>query len=237
VQLGLPRAFFAAAITAGFTMVSPVSAPAQTRAPTAAVDLDIPSQPLADALLAYGTATGLQVFYDGALAVGHRSTTVKGRFTSMAGLQTLLQGTGYVPQATVDSDTITIVMTPQATPRSASPSAAQLRRYEPYFALLQARISEVLCGGDEAGRDGEQLIFSLWLGASGVISQARVLGPDGAAARHNAVAAAVLGLKVAEPPPGLPQPVTMVIFPPSAGEATGCPSAVRRRADGGNQRP
>ena len=92
---------------------------------------DIPSQPLADALLAYGTATGLQVFYDGALEVGHRSTTVKGRFTSMTGLQTLLQGTGYVPQATVDSDTITIVMTPQASTLSALPSAAQLRRYEP----------------------------------------------------------------------------------------------------------
>lgn len=129
MQPGLPWFFFAAVITAGFTMVSPVLA--QMRAPTAAVDLDIPSQPLADALLAYGTATGLQVFYDGALEVGHRSTTVKGRFTSMTGLQTLLQGTGYVPQATVDSDTITIVMTPQASTLSALPSAAQLRRYEP----------------------------------------------------------------------------------------------------------
>jgi hypothetical protein len=235
MQLGLPRLFLATAIAAGFTMVAPVLA--QTRAPTTVVDLDIPSQSLADALLAYGTATGLQVFYDRALAVGHRSTTVKGRFTSMTGLQTLLQGTGYVSQATADSDTITIVMTPQATTPSASLSAAQLRRYEPYFALLQARVSEVLCGGDKAGPDGEQLIFSLWLGASGVISHARVLGPDSAVARRNAVAAAVVGLQVAEPPPGLPQPVTMVIFPPSAGEPMGCPSSVRRRADGGNQRP
>ena len=52
---------------------------------------------------AYGAATGLQVFYDGALAVGHRLTTLKGLFTPMTGLQTLLRGTGYVPQATSGS--------------------------------------------------------------------------------------------------------------------------------------
>ena len=35
--------------------------------------LDIPSQPLAAALRDYGKATGVEVFYDGALAAGHRS--------------------------------------------------------------------------------------------------------------------------------------------------------------------
>jgi hypothetical protein len=236
IQLGLPRVLCAAVAMAGFTIVSPVLA--QTREPTTEVELDIPSQPLADALLAYGTATGLQVFYDGALAVGHRSTTVKGRFTSMTGLQTLLRGTGYVPQTTADSDTITIVMAPQTTTPSASPSAAQMRRYEPYFAVLQARVSEVLCGGGESGPDGEQLIFSFWLGSSGVISHARVLGPGGGSARRDAITAAVLGLQIGEPPPpGLPQPVTMVIFPPSAGEPAGCPSTSSRRADSRGQRP
>jgi hypothetical protein len=222
---------------AGFTVVHLVSAHAQTREPASEVELDIPSQPLADALLAYGTTTGLQVFYDGALAVGHRSATVKGRFTPMTGLQMLLRGTGYVPQTTADPDTITIVMAPQKTMPSASPSAVQLRRYEPYFSLLQARVSEVLCGKDEPGPAGEQLIFSFWLGSSGVISRAQVLGPGGGAARRDAITAAVLGLQIGEPPPGLPQPVTMVIFPPSAGEPTGCPSAARHRANGWDQRP
>ena len=73
---------------------------------------DIPAQPLADALIAFGAATGLQVFYDGALAVGRRSAPAKGLFTPMQGLQTLLRGTGYAPHATDDADTITIVMAP-----------------------------------------------------------------------------------------------------------------------------
>jgi hypothetical protein len=235
IQLGLPRVLCAAVAMAGVTVVYPVSA--QTREPTTEVELDIPSQPLADALLAYGTTTGLQVFYDGALAVGHRSATVKGRFTPMTGLQTLLRGTGYVPEATADSDTITIVTAPQKTTPSASPSAAQLRRYEPYFSLLQARVSEVLCGRDEPGSDGEQLIFSFWLGSSGVISHAQVLGSGGGSARRDAISAAVLGLQIGEPPPGLPQPVTMVIFPPSAGEPAGCPSTQSHRADSRGQRP
>jgi hypothetical protein len=235
IHLGLLRVLRAAVAMASFTFVHLVYA--QTPAPTAEVELDIPSQPLADALLAYGATTGLQVFYDGALAVGRRSATVKGRFTPMAGLQTLLRGTDYVPQATTDSDTITIVMAPQKTTPSASPSAAQLRRYEPYFSLLQARVSEALCGRDDPGPDGEQLIFSFWLGSSGVISHARVLGPGGGSARRDAITAAVLGLQIGEPPPGLPQPVTMVIFPPSAGEPAGCPSTQSHRADSRGQRP
>jgi hypothetical protein len=156
----------------------------------------------------------------------------------MTGLQTLLRGTGYVPQATADSDTITIVTAPQKTTASASPSATQLRRYEPYFSLLQARVSEVLCGRDEPGSDGEQLIFSFWLGSSGVISHAQVLGSGGGSARRDAITATVLGLQIGvPPPPGLPQPVTMVIFPLSAEEPADCPSTSSRRADGRSQRP
>jgi hypothetical protein len=63
---------------AGFIIAPLVMAHAQTRGLAYEIQLDIPSQPLADALIAYGAATGLQVFYDGELAVGHSSATVKG---------------------------------------------------------------------------------------------------------------------------------------------------------------
>jgi hypothetical protein len=52
--------------------------------------LDIPSQPLACALRAYGEVTGLEVFYDGSLAVGRNSVPLKGTFTSMRGLEVVV---------------------------------------------------------------------------------------------------------------------------------------------------
>jgi hypothetical protein len=54
---------------------------------------DIPSQPLAAALRAYGKASGLEVFYDGSLSVGRRSSAVMGTYTPLIGLRVLLRGT------------------------------------------------------------------------------------------------------------------------------------------------
>jgi hypothetical protein len=210
-------------------LVPPVSADAQARAPVGAVELNIPAQPLADALIAFGAATGLQVFYDGALAVGRRSAPAKGVFTPMQGLQTLLRGTGYAPHATDDSDTITIVMAPSQPAPSAS---VLLHDYESYLAVLQSRVSDALCRSDESRPSGEQIIVSFWLESSGVVSRAQILGSGGNAARHNDIAASLQGLRIGEPPPAdLPQPITMVIFPPASGEPTGCRSGNRHRAD------
>jgi hypothetical protein len=63
---------------------------AQPAKSTPEFQLDIPSQPLAGALRAYGEVTGLEVFYDGSLAVGRNSRPVKGTFTSMRGLEVVV---------------------------------------------------------------------------------------------------------------------------------------------------
>jgi hypothetical protein len=196
------------------------------------IQFDIPSQSLATALVAYGRATGLEVFYDGALAVGRRSAAVKGVFTPGLALQMLLRGTGYIPRATADPGTFTIVTPPRETkPLTTMPQAA-LRRHEPYFARLQARVGERMCGGEEGRPDGEPVIVSLWLGADGVIARADVLASGGSPA-HRRAGAALRGLNVGEPPPaGLPQPVTMAIFPPAAGEPVGCSAAKDHYASG-----
>jgi hypothetical protein len=57
---------------------------------------DIPAQPLASALTAYGTTTRIALFVGTNLVVGRRSVTLKGLFTAEAGLQSLLAGTGLV---------------------------------------------------------------------------------------------------------------------------------------------
>jgi hypothetical protein len=189
---------------------------------------DIPSQPLADALVAYGSATGVEVFYDGALAIGRRSTAVTGVHPPMVALQILLRGTGYVPKTTDYARTVTIT---RASIETTASQTAALDRYEPYFAILQARVSEALCRSDEAKPGDEQIILSFWFDPSGMVSRVQVLGGELSRDRRLAIAAGVRGLHVGGAiPADLPQPVTMAIYPLLEGEAAGCRPNSRRRA-------
>lgn len=187
---------------------------------------DIPSQPLAPALREYSKITGLEVFYDGSLAVGRRSAAVHGAFAPMRALQALLRGTGYVARTTEIADTVTIVSAP-----SVAPLQAMFDRYQFYFATLQARVSETLCQDEEAAASGEEVRLRFWLDPSGMVSNAEMIGMDRDYGRQRAVASKIKGLRIGTaPPPGLPQPVTMIVYPPSAGEAAECSPAGNRQA-------
>lgn len=189
---------------------------------------DIPAQPLADALVAYGAASGIEVFYDGALAIGRRSTAVTGVHPSMVALQTLLRGTGHVARATDHAGTVTIVRAP---PNAAAPQITTHDRYEPYFGLLQAKVSEVLCKSDDAKPGDEQIIVSFWFDPAGIVSRVQLLDSEMSRERRLAIASGMQGLHLGSAvPAGLPQPVTMAIYPPSSGEPTGCRSSGRRQA-------
>src|SRR5262245_42576885 len=57
------------------------------------IAFDIPRQPLAGALQAYGQATGIQVLYESNSALGRTSVAVEGKFTADAALSLLLKET------------------------------------------------------------------------------------------------------------------------------------------------
>ncbi len=224
----LISSFLKSALTAAVLSVLPELALAQPIPNGAAIHFDIPSQPLADALVAFGATTGLEVFYDGALAVGRHSAPVSGTLTPAEGLRELLAGTGYVAVATADPSTLTII--PATTgARPAAAGSAQLSQYEPYFATLQSLVGDALCGSDET--NSRQVIVSLWLASSGVVSRAELIGEGANSAGRDAVTRGLQGLKIGTSlPPGLPQPIVMVIFPPAVGETAGC--SPQRRAAG-----
>lgn len=190
------------------------------------IDFDIPAKPLAAALRDYGKASGLEVFYDGSLAVGQESAGVRGRFTALAGLKELLRGTSYIPRSTDIHNTLTIVPGP-----SVESLRASFARYQPYFSDIQARLSEALCVDDMAAVTGEMIKFQLWLDPSGSISEARVVGPHRGASVVERFEQRARGLSIGRlPPNGLPQPVTMVVYPPLAGEVSGCLAGEPRQA-------
>lgn len=191
------------------------------------IEFDIPAKPLAAALRDYGKASGMEVFYDGSLALGQDSTVVRGRFTALAGLQELLRGSNYVPRETDIPNTLTIVPGP-----SVEALRASFVRYQPYFSDIQARLSEVLCLDDMAAATGEMIRFRLWLDPSGTISDAKVLGRHHAASAFERFEQRVRGLSIGRVPPnGLPQPVTMVVYPPLAGEVAGCRESRPQQAE------
>jgi hypothetical protein len=192
----------------------------------AVTQFDIPSQPLAAALRSYGKATGLELFYDGSLSIGHRSTAIRGSFTPMLALKGLLRGTGYVARSTELANTVTIV---EAPPVAALRSAFE--PFQPYFAVLQARLGTTLCDVADAASADQDITLRFWLDPSGVISHIELSGTGTNEHRQRAFAAKLEGLGIGmAPPPGLPQPITMVVYPASGGAAGGCPAASSRRA-------
>ncbi|MCA1454171.1 STN domain-containing protein [Bradyrhizobium sp. BRP22] len=201
---------------------------AEPLSPHAKVQFDIPAQPLAEALVAYGATTGVEVFYDGSLALGQRSTAIKGEFAPIGALEAILRGTGYVPKASRYGDAISIIKTPRDLGVS---QTAALGRFEPYLAIVQARVTEALCKTDEAKPDEGEIMMSFWLDRSGRVFSAQLWNPELSADRQRVLLAGLQGLDVGQAvPAGLPQPLAMVIFPPSSREHAGCRPTSRRQA-------
>lgn len=223
IHVSIVTAFMAAITIIG-------SAGAQLRASDAKMTFNIPAQPLSRALLTYGAVTGLEVFYNSALAEEQRSLEVVGIMTPTIALQQLLRGTGYVAKVT-GPGAFTIIAMPRETTASAAAAAIARRRHEPYFAAIQARISDALCRKAEMAATRREVFFRFWVAPSGAVALAQVIGDDGEPADDQTHATALRGLALVAPPAEMPQPINMVIFPP-VGSSKACEADAAQRGGG-----
>lgn len=191
------------------------AASAQVPRADSQIVFDIPAQSLARALVAYGSATGLDVFYNATFAERQRSTDVIGSYTPVEALQQLLRGTGYVARVTAP-DAFTIEPGPRQAMQAGHPAVPR-RQLDAYFAGLQSSMNGLLCRHGEFA-SGRELLLQLWLAPSGVVARAEAIDYDGRPVGEQTLAGAMRGLALAAPPAGMPQPVTLVIFPPANGE-------------------
>lgn len=204
--------FRATALAVSVTAVTAIESQpsqAQDNGSDAPITFDIPAQPLARALVAYSSATGLELVYKAALAERQQSREVIGTLSPSTALQELLRGTGYIAKKT-GPGFFTIL---PANPETGAESEARRRLYEPYFAVIQSRISGVVCG--EGGPSPlDETLLRAWLSATGIIARAEILRDDGRRAADQTFAATLRGMAIGIPPPsGMPQPVNIVIFP------------------------
>ncbi|MCJ2186690.1 TonB-dependent siderophore receptor [Novosphingobium beihaiensis] len=114
---GCARQAWNAILLASAAMGPMTIAPAAQAQDTAARRFDIPAQPLADALVAFGIQSGLQVTANGAPLRGIRTQGVSGTMAPVQALSRLLSGTGFTFRIT--GDAVTLERAPQASGDSA----------------------------------------------------------------------------------------------------------------------
>jgi hypothetical protein len=178
---------------------------------------EIPAQPIPDALDAYSAITGFDVFYDGALAAGRRSNPVEGVLSPDIALRQLLAGTGLAARATAKGS---FTLGPAETSRVGKTS------YQSYFATLQSKVAQALCGRAETRPGDRDVVIRIWIAAAGTVQQARTVEMPDVAAKEEPLATALRGLPIGAPPAGMPQPVTMAILARNANAPSGCADAV-----------
>jgi secretin/TonB-like protein len=179
--------------------------------PNEMVRFDIAAQPIIQALDRYSAVTGREVFYDGALATGRRSNSVRGMFAPDVALRELLAGTGLTAKATGDNS---------FTLKSAAPARVASTAFQSYFADVQTKVSHALCARAETRPADHDRLVRIWVAASGAVEQAQLVDlSDAQVTAPSMGEAALRGLPVGAPPAGMPQPVVMAIL---AGTPSAC---------------
>ena len=224
--------------TVGPVYAQSVSSLNEAVAEQAPFTFNIPAQPLADAIKAYGLITGLSVLAASGTLRQRTSTALLGSYSAEDALQRMLEGTALqvrFPQA----NAATIYLPPDAVHAGTAPpqnsSAIELAAidavrsggadYRPYVSAVQTHLVQALCQVAPTRPGSYRLAVRLRIGASGAVTSAKHSGSTGDPARDAGIARALRTLTFDPPPPAMPQPVTLLLRPDGAGVTTICPTA------------
>lgn len=181
---------------------------------------DIPSQPLADALQAFGETTGLAVLIDSRLLVGLESSPVAGRYRQREALQLMLVGTGLAPRY-VEDGAFTLVAAETVasgienahaalatTAGSAAARASSAR-------VIQRSLEQALCASTLARPGRYRAGVRFWLDERDRIRQPELFESSGDAQRDAEIVRRLAGLPLRGLPSEVPQPVMLLLLPES----------------------
>lgn len=175
---------------------------------------NIAAQPLDSALAAYGAATGMQMLYNSALVAGRWSKGVSGELVPEEALRVLLDGADLAARRTdVDAITLERAHTQSASVNGVVPDPR-------FLGAVQAALLGRLCLHPETRPGTYRMVLQLWISPDQVIQRARLLGSTGDPRRDAILATTLENVSIDMPmPPGVPQPLTMMIVPrdPSRG--------------------
>ncbi|MCK9918222.1 STN domain-containing protein, partial [Microbacteriaceae bacterium K1510] len=176
-----------AAVVSALALTTPVCA----RQVDEEFRFDIPTQPLASALKAYGGVTRLELFYESTVTAGRRSGSLHGAFTAEAALRRLLAGTG-LSVASFEPGTVTILSEPSHQAKASDLAAVKNKAavFAPYFSLIQNELRSAFCRSPATQVDASELIVRLWIDTSGAVARVELIGSTGSEDRDRVYAAA-----------------------------------------------
>jgi hypothetical protein len=181
------------------------------------IDFDIAAQPLDQALNAFGTVTGLQIFYETALTSGRRSRAVKGVLDRETALRALLAESNLTAHA-IATNTISI-----APSTGVNAELQQAKRASvAYYGFMQAGIMSVLCRNAETRPGAYRIAMQYWIDGSGRIARFKLITSSGDAERDSAIKQVMQTIVFQPSVRHIPQPVTLAIEPNSGEEPAGC---------------
>lgn len=201
---------------------------------TGSIHFDLPAQPLAQALHAYGQLAELAVMAQAELLDGRTSGPVNGNYSAHEALQRLLAGTGL--QASFQGGNEAIIrplpleQQPQPLPASSTmifassiDGALDNNDYVTYNAMVQTRLTQALCASIQTRPGSYRLVVQLRIGDTGVVVASRLVSSTGLPERDAAIERAMQGLELdSAPPAGLQEPVTILLRPQGNGVDTDC---------------
>ena len=223
----------AACLTIGaFGLPSALSAlAAETdRFSSATLEFHIPEQPLASALQAFSSISGVAVLYASGVETGQRSAPLDGEYTREAALKVLLSGSGLVPRY-ARSDAIALVdptaPSPYEPPDNVLPNADMALdtlhvtgaakapdrdALSDYIGIIQQDIQKALKKAGATREGSYRVGVDLWVDSSRIIRRTEVFRSTGSQERDVAVGSVLQGMVIRQPAPAnTPQPVRVMI--------------------------
>lgn len=198
-----------AAVLAVLLLSSPVSALSGVRS------YDIQAQPLVAALAEFADQAGMAALVDAEVARDRISSTVKGRLVPQDALRILLAGTGLSFRRVNDTAFAVGPNTSEPMPDRLS-EGQRNGAYNAYFLRIQDQAERSLCNDPRIHAGMERGVVQVWVGPAGAVDAVHVvtrLDDE----RRTALAERIMRTRVAPPPAGLPQPVTMILRGNAAG--------------------
>ena len=190
----------------------------------------IPAQPLADALRAYGLITGISVLAPSGALRQRYSSAVQGSLPAPEALQRMLSGTGL--QAHFPAANAAIIQLPAgdtpatpSLPPESGPIAldaidavhADGADYGAYVSGVQAQLLRVLCRSALTRPGSYCLALRLRIAASGSVATLKQAGSTGRPLRDAVISRSLRAQVFEPPPPAMPQPITILLRPDDAG--------------------
>jgi hypothetical protein len=220
-----------ALIFAGAMAIAPGHAEEQNPPPAGQgradlVAINIPGEPLAAALDAFGTQADLQVLYESSLAQGRRSGAVVGSFTSDEALRRLLIGTGliasYIDKKNVvlhpmvpillESDAVSIPAGAHLALTTLRVEAMPAPDFSAYDGVIALDLQKALRRNAKTRNGSYNVSARIWIGSEGVVRRAELINSTGDRIRDDAIFSTLQALVVSRlPPANLPEPIAVSI--------------------------